>query len=193
MAEGKPVEAPVAVVYFRKDSGAMAKALGVRIRDQGAMTRLVWAHNFRGEEDIVEQAQAVTIQATVANAGFIARCYEMFTHNVEVHYVDDDGKFTDEPDHIRNQRRTNATIPGQAFADPRAALANLAASQSIDGVDTAPVEAPGNDGPTDPVSSEESEPEADSVRASGSDEGDEVVESDSGLDLEEIPEEDDRD
>jgi len=195
MAEGKPVEQPASVIYFREDSGTMAKGLGLRIRDQGALTRLVWAHLFKGPDQIIDNAGAVVIETAAPNASLIARSYERFAHDVEIHYVDSDGKFVEEPDNIREERRANSVIQTDTIVDPKAALASLAAAEPEPEPEPDPPKfEPANEqDPAGEVSGEDgpSEPEvSDTVGGDGVSEG---TEHDSGVRSEEVPSTNDSD
>jgi hypothetical protein len=187
---GNQISPPASVIYFKESSGTMAKSLGMRVRDQGAMTRLVWSRLFKGEESIIENAQAIVIEDGCPGAAKIAVCYERFAHDVEIHYVDEEGNFIEEPDYIREQRQGHPTLPGEAI-DPRAAIANLAASSAkppAPAPEEPPADEPGDD---DAVSDEELLAEVEDIPADRIDGGDQATESDSGLRGEEISEEDD--
>lgn len=85
----------LAVIYFDRDSGKMAKDLAARLRNEGTAARLCWADRFNSEDDL-EQCQAVIIEHTVHNASDIAQSYNSFAHGVEIHYIDANGDFCDE-------------------------------------------------------------------------------------------------
>lgn len=193
---GQQIAPPASVIYFRESSGIMAKALALRVRDQGAMTRLVWSRLFKGEENIIENAQAVVIELDCPGSAKIALAYERFAHDVEIHYVDQDGNFVEEPDYIRAQREANPALPGSTV-DPRAAIANLTAGQAVAPPEPEPIAAeeppadePGTD---DTVSDEELLAEVEDIPADGGNGGDQATESDSGLHSEEVQEENPRD
>ena len=190
---GQPVEQPASAIYFRKDSGTMAKGLGARIRDQGAMVRLIWAHLFRGPDDMVENVKAVVIEADAPNAANIAKCYSRFASDCEIHFVDSEGKFIDEPDHIKRQLGADASVQGAKFVDPKAALANLKSAapepepvpeeQQAEDVGEPPAEIGGEVSFSD-------EPDDTPARYEGEDAG---TEHDSGVHSEEVSLEDDSD
>lgn len=190
---GTPIAPPASVIYFKESSGAMAKSLGVRIRDQGAMTRLVWARLFRDEQNIIENAQAVVIEDGCPGAAKIALAYERFAHDCEIHYVNEEGDFIEEPDYIRAERKDNPAVPGQT-ADPRAAIANLTraepAEPEVVGGGEPPTDEPGTDAD---VSDEDLLAEDEDVPADGDNGGDQSAEPDSGVRSEEVPEKDDSD
>ena len=190
VAEGNPVDQPVSVVYFREDSGAMAKALGTRIRDQGAMTRLIWAHLFTGEDTIIENARAVVIEADCAQAAKIALAYERFAHDVEIHYVTAEGQFIDEPDHIRDQRRGHSAFSGEGFVDPKAALANLAAAEPEPEPVAVDVPVEDDSGESSEVVSEAEPAEVSDLPSDGTEGSGEAGEPDSGVRVEEVEEDD---
>jgi hypothetical protein len=190
---GQQLSPPASVIYFKESSGVMAKSLGTRIRDQGAMTRLIWSRLFRSEENIIENAQAVVIEDGCPNAAKIALCYERFAHDCEIHYVSQEGDFIEEPDYIRAERQANPALPGQAV-DPRDAIKNLAAATPA--VAEAPSEPePREDEPgTDAdVSDEELLSEVEDVPADGDNGSSESAEPDSELRESELEEEDSRD
>lgn len=192
---GKTVEQPVSAIYFSEQSGVMAKGLGARIRDQGAMVRLIWSHLFRGPEDMVEGARAVVIEEGCPSCIKIAKCYASFAHDCEIHFVDRDGKFIDEPDYIKEALRANTALPGQAFVDPKAALANLkSASQATQAEPLPEPESEVEDEPTFAVDelSEDSEPEIADDYDAGDPEQDTGSESFGGVHSEEVSLEDDR-
>lgn len=84
---------PTAVIYFNDKSGAMAKDLAARVRNDGVKTLMIWAHQFSNEDHIEESARAVIIQASAPNADLIRTMYESFAAGVEIHLVDDEGEF----------------------------------------------------------------------------------------------------
>lgn len=119
----------------------MAKALGARIRDQGAMVRLIWAHLFRGPDQMIENVKAVVIEEGVPNAANIAKCYARFASDCEIHFVNSEGQFIDEPDYIKGELGGDSALPGKDFVDPKAALASLKAAPAGAAPDTAEREA----------------------------------------------------
>ena len=122
------IEQPTSAIYFHKHSGAMAKSLGARIRDQGAMVRLVWSHLFKGPDQMIENVKAVVIEDGCPGAAMIAKCYARFASDCEIHFVDSEGKFIDEPDYIKGELGGDSALPGKTFVDPKAALASLKAA-----------------------------------------------------------------
>lgn len=190
---GQPIEQPASAIYFHKASGAMAKALGARIRDQGAMVRLVWSHLFRGPDQMIENVKAVVIEDGCPNAVNIAKCYARFASDCEIHFVDSEGKFIDEPDYIKGELGGDTALPGEAFVDPKAALASLKAAPTEPEADTTEREAADVGEPVVDDSIEvgfEEEPDDSDV---GDTEEDADPELDSGDDSEEVSLEDDSD
>lgn len=139
MSDGEMKKRPVSVIYFSQDSGDMAKRLGTRIRDQGALTRLVWSHLFRGPEQLIPEARAVVIQTSAPNSKLIAKCYQKFTHECEIHFVDNEGNFVDGPSD--NSDKPAASTPvSEVEVDPAAAIAALRAQPDPEPVLSDPVE-----------------------------------------------------
>lgn len=187
------IEQPASAIYFSKDSGAMAKALGARIRDQGAMVRLVWSHLFRGPEQMIENVKAVVIEDGCPGAATIAKCYARFASDCEIHFVDSEGKFIDEPDYIKGELGSDTALPGANFVNPKAALSSLRSQPA----DPAPVseerEAEDVGEPVAEEFSEVGEPEEHDDTPVGDTEEDSSAELASGTDSEEVQAEDDSD
>jgi len=87
------------VIYFRPDSGEMAKDLAARVRNdpRRVKTLSVWGNKFRDERDM-EACKAIAIQRSLGNSDLIASCYRNFADGVEIHFLRDDGSFEDEDD-----------------------------------------------------------------------------------------------
>ena len=139
------------------------KRLATRVRDNGVQTRLVWAHKFLGPDDINDQARAVIIEEGCAGQAKIAKSYERYAHNVEIHYVNAEGQFvelSEEPG--LDDALAPISGSGAGEIDPRDAIANLRATEEVDS-EPDPVEEPPADEP-DPVdedSGEDGEPKED--------------------------------
>lgn len=136
---------PVTVIYFRKSSGNAMKRLATRVRDNGVQTRLVWSHKFIGPEDINNQARAVIIEEGCSGQSKIAKSYERYAHNVEIHYVNAEGQFvelSEEPG--LDDALAPLSGSGAGEIDPRDAVANLRSKEEAV-AEPDPVEEPDQD------------------------------------------------
>jgi len=80
-----------AVIYFEPGSAAAMKDLAGQIRGNGGRTTLVWAKLWKGPISIMTEAKAVIVQKDCANEEAIVEAYRKFSHDVEIHYVNQDG------------------------------------------------------------------------------------------------------
>lgn len=84
-----------AAIYFEPGASREMKDLANKIRAEGGRTTLVWANRWKGPESILTEAKAVVVQKGCSNEQKIVDAYRKFSHDVEIHYVDQDGAFAD--------------------------------------------------------------------------------------------------
>lgn len=81
----------MAKLYFKFESGALAKDMAARIRNQNSHCNLIDQQHFKGPDD-VSPAALVLIQKSAKNAKLIATCYEKFgSDGVQIVFFDDEG------------------------------------------------------------------------------------------------------
>ncbi len=82
----------MAKLYFKFDSGKLAKDMAARIRNQNSFCNIIDQAHFRDEGD-VDPCQLVLIQKTAPKAKLIAATYAKFGNDgVQVVFFDDDGQ-----------------------------------------------------------------------------------------------------
>lgn len=87
----------VAIYFDKKTPKEKITVLADRARADKAQTILTWSHLFTGPDDLRTTARAVIIQAGAPRADLIAKCYKTLAHDVELHWVDENLEFIDEP------------------------------------------------------------------------------------------------
>jgi hypothetical protein len=88
----------MAKLYFKFDSGQMAKDMAGRVRSQSSMCNIIDQAHFQGPEH-VEACQLVLIQRSAPKAKLIATCYEKFGNDgVQIAFFDDEGNVVAEND-----------------------------------------------------------------------------------------------
>jgi hypothetical protein len=108
-----------AVLYFSPKNSAAFKELAMRIRSDGGRTTLVWSKQWKGAESILVECRGVVIEKGCANETDIVEAYRRYSHDVEIHFADANGEFTDEDEETEDE--VNARADAEA-AESRAAI-----------------------------------------------------------------------
>lgn len=96
MSEATQREKRHATLYFSAKNGAAFKELASRIRGDGGRTTLVWSSQWKGAESIMSEARAIVVERGCPNAEDIVEAYRRYAADVEVHYADSNGEFSED-------------------------------------------------------------------------------------------------
>lgn len=98
-------------IYFNAGSSEIMKTLAQKIRAKQGKTTLIWSDRWNGPENLLMEVRAVIIEIDCANHEEIRESYLKFGQDVEVHYVDHDGVFVDNPEPEKEADDTVKTEP----------------------------------------------------------------------------------
>lgn len=121
MTEATQREKRHAVLYFSAKNGPAFKELAARIRGDGGRTTLVWSNQWKGAESILAEARAVVIERGCVNEEDIVEGYRRYASDVEIHFADGNGEFTDGEPVEETEEELEARADAEA-AESRAAI-----------------------------------------------------------------------
>ena len=85
-----------AVIYFSPKNSKAYKELAARVRSDGGRTTLVWSNQWKGAESILTECRGVIIERNCKNADDIVEAYRRYAVDVEIHYTDENGEFSED-------------------------------------------------------------------------------------------------